>query len=92
MLNLILAPLVEFLRELVHCLERNSYMLEGNLLLSTHRKTVSRLCSILDLPSIDIPLRAERLDIVPHLANEGLPYLDFGRKGKRTEVQRNVDA
>ena len=74
-------------------------MLEGNLLLSTHCKTVSRLGNVLGLPSIDIPLgqlldllRAGRLNIVPHLADEGIPYLDFGRKGKRTEVQRNVDA
>lgn len=74
-------------------------MLEANLLSATHRKTVSHPGSVLDLSSVDIPnisqllesLRAEWPDIVTHFVDEGVSYLDFGSKGKRTEVQQDVD-
>ena len=93
------SPLPELIRKLIHSIQRLHNMLKlHHPLPLPNRKTMRSPTRILDLPSVNIPLR-EFLDLLGgdglgriDLGDERRPDLFFGFLGELLEVQGDVDA
>ena len=93
------SPLPELIRKLIHSIQRLHNMLKLNHSLPLpNRKTMRSPTRILNLPSVDIPLR-KFLDLLGgdglgrvDLGDERRPDLFFGFLGELLEVQGDVDA
>ena len=93
------SPLPELIRKLIHSIQRLHNMLKlHHSLPLPNRKTMRRPTRILNLPSVNIPLR-EFLDLLGgdrlgrvDLGDERRPDLFFGFLGELLEVQGDVDA